>query len=157
MGRRMSFDPRTDIYSLGATLYELLTLRPAFAGGDRRELLRQIAQDEPPSPRRIDPTIPRDLETIVLKAMAKEPGGALRDGRASWPTTSAASWRIKPIQARPPSPWSACGEWAPRHRAVLMAAAGVALVAVGIGGALVWQEQQRTATARTEFAETSDY
>ena len=66
-------DQRTDIYSLGATLYELLTLRPAFNGRDHQELLRQIALDEPTKPRRINPPVPRDLETIVLKAMAKDP------------------------------------------------------------------------------------
>ena len=55
------------------TLYELLTLRPAFDGRDHQELLRQIALDEPVSPRRLNPAVPRDLETIVLKAMAKDP------------------------------------------------------------------------------------
>ena len=70
-GRR-NLDARTDVYSLGATLYELATLRPAFDGHDRQELLRQIASDEPIPPRRLDPTIPRDLETILASAMAKE-------------------------------------------------------------------------------------
>ena len=55
------------------TLYELLTLRPAFGGRDREELLRQITQEEPRPPRRFNPAVPADLETIVLKAMAKEP------------------------------------------------------------------------------------
>ncbi len=72
-GGRLSFDPRSDIYALGATLYELVTRRPVFDGKDRRELLRQIAEDEPIAPRRIDRAIPRNLETIVMTAMAKEP------------------------------------------------------------------------------------
>jgi WD40 repeat protein/serine/threonine protein kinase len=67
-------DPRTDVYALGVTLYELLTLRPAFGEADRVLLVRQITQDDPPRPRAIDPTVPRDLETIVLKAINKEPG-----------------------------------------------------------------------------------
>ncbi len=67
-------DGRTDVYSLGATLYELLTLRPPFEGRTAAELVGQIASNEPVSPRKIDPRLPRDLETIVLKAMGKRPG-----------------------------------------------------------------------------------
>jgi WD40 repeat protein len=66
-------DARGDVYSLGFTLYELLTLRPAFDEPDRTRLLRQVTEHEPIPPRKIDPLIPRDLETIVLKAGAKEP------------------------------------------------------------------------------------
>src|SRR5262249_35667673 len=70
--RRGVVDQRTDIYSLGVTLYELLTLRPAFDGCDHHELLHQIALQEPVPPRRLNPAVPRDLETIILKAMAKD-------------------------------------------------------------------------------------
>jgi eukaryotic-like serine/threonine-protein kinase len=66
-------DSRSDIYGLGATLFEMLTLRPAFPGERRLELMDQVRHVEPPRPRQIDPRIPRDLETVVLKAMAKEP------------------------------------------------------------------------------------
>ena len=66
-------DHRTDVYSLGATLYELLTLRPAVTGADKQELLRQLAFDEPAAPRKFDRTIPTELETVVLKALAKDP------------------------------------------------------------------------------------
>ena len=65
--------PAGDVYALGATLYELLALRPAFEATDRARLIEQVLREEPPRPRSIDPRIPRDLETIVLKAMAKEP------------------------------------------------------------------------------------
>jgi serine/threonine protein kinase/WD40 repeat protein len=67
-------DGRGDVYSLGLTLYELLALRPAFDESDQARLMRRVVQEEPPRPRWYDRRVPRDLETIVLKAMAKEPG-----------------------------------------------------------------------------------
>jgi len=66
-------DPRSDVYSLGITLFEMLTLRPAFDPTDRARLIERVSREDPPRPRRLDPHIPRDLETIVLKAIAKEP------------------------------------------------------------------------------------
>ena len=72
-GDRTIVDHRADVYSLGATLYEVIAHRPAFEGDDRLDLVRRIAGEEPPPMRRIDPEVPRDLVTIVAKAMAKEP------------------------------------------------------------------------------------
>src|SRR5262249_11385293 len=66
-------DARSDIYSLGLTLYQLLTLRPAFTVGDRAALVEQILHAEPPRPGALDPHVPRDLEAVILKALAKEP------------------------------------------------------------------------------------
>ncbi len=66
-------DARADLYALGLTLYELLTLRPAFATSDRLELIERIKTEEPARPRSLDGRIPRDLETIVLKAIEKDP------------------------------------------------------------------------------------
>jgi len=74
LAQRVAIDHRTDIYSLGVTLYELLTLQPAYAGQDRQELLSQIAFKEPRPLRKLDRAIPAELETIVLKAMEKAPG-----------------------------------------------------------------------------------
>ena len=71
---RNRVDHRTDIYSLGVTLYELLTLEPAFAGSDRHDVLRRIAVEEPTLPRRLNPAIPTELEIILLKATAKFAG-----------------------------------------------------------------------------------
>ena len=72
-------DPRTDVYSLGATLYEGLTGQPPFAGA-LHAILRRITEEDPIPPRRFDHEIPGDLETICLKAMAKEPARSLSDG-----------------------------------------------------------------------------
>src|SRR5262249_54442900 len=66
-------DRRSDLYGLGMTLYELLTLRPAFESVTRLKLIEQVIHDPPPAPRKKDPRVPRDVETIVLKAIAKDP------------------------------------------------------------------------------------
>src|SRR5207248_2611387 len=71
LGKPSQLDHRTDVYSLGVTLYEALVLRPPFDGQDRQELLRQIAHEEPVPLRQLSRALPADLETIVLKAMAK--------------------------------------------------------------------------------------
>jgi serine/threonine protein kinase len=66
-------DVRTDVYALGLTLYEMLLLKPAFEASDRYRLIEKILQEEPARPRSVDGQIPRDLETIVLKAIDKDP------------------------------------------------------------------------------------
>jgi tetratricopeptide (TPR) repeat protein len=66
-------DVRSDIYSLGLTLYEMLALRPAYAEADHSKLVKQVMHDEPPRPRKLNPDVPRDLETVVLKAIAPDP------------------------------------------------------------------------------------
>src|SRR6202030_3089825 len=67
-------DARSDVYSLGLTLYELLALRPAFDEGDRPRLIKRVTTAEPPRLDVLNPAIPRDLVTIVGKATAREPG-----------------------------------------------------------------------------------
>ena len=102
LAKRVVIDGRTDIYSLGVTLYELLTLRPAIDGQDRQEILRKIAQEEPAPPRKLNPAVPRDLETIVLKAMAKEPSGRYATAR-ELADELRRFLEHKPIAARRPS------------------------------------------------------
>jgi WD40 repeat protein/serine/threonine protein kinase len=75
-------DARSDVYALGLTLYEMLTLRPAFDSADRARLIDRIARESPPAPRRVDPRIPRDLETVALKAMAKDPAARYQTAAA---------------------------------------------------------------------------
>jgi serine/threonine protein kinase len=66
-------DVRADVYSLGLTLYERLTFRPAFHGDDRESLVARVTRGGPPTPRSLNPSVTRDLETVVLKAIAREP------------------------------------------------------------------------------------
>jgi serine/threonine protein kinase/tetratricopeptide (TPR) repeat protein len=114
LAKRVVVDHRTDVYSLGVTLYELLTLRPAFQGDTREEILRRIAFDEPPAPRRFDPGIPIELETIVRKAHEKNPAE-----RYATAADLAADLRRfladEPIQARPAGLIPRARKWARRH------------------------------------------
>src|SRR5262249_19839271 len=66
-------DLRSDVYSLGLTLYEMLALRPAFDEADRNKLVKAVMHDEPARPRRLNPAVPRDLEPVALKALARAP------------------------------------------------------------------------------------
>lgn len=112
-------DHRTDIYSLGVTLYELTTLQPPFHGNNRRELLNQVAFEEPPRPRRINSAIPRDLETILLRTTSKEPEG--RYGSAQ--ELAADLQRFldhKPILARRRTIADRVFKWIRRHAAFVL-------------------------------------
>ena len=114
LAKRGYLDHRTDIYSLGATLYELVTLRPAIDGQDRQEVLRKIAQDEPTPPRRLNPAIPRELETILLKAMNKEP-----ESRYATAQELADDLRAVPgaqaDQGQAADAWERAAKWSRRH------------------------------------------
>ena len=145
-------DHRSDLYSLGATLYELLTLRPVFDGQDRRTLLRQISLEEPVAPRKVDPTIPKDLETIVLKALSKEP-------RDRYPDASGLADDLRrflddlAIRARRPNPAERLARWGRRHRPLVATATIILVSCLAIGLALLWGERQTTVAALRSKAE----
>jgi tetratricopeptide (TPR) repeat protein len=129
LGRRGLVDHRSDIYSLGVTLYELLTLRPAIEGSDRQEILRRIAFEEPAVLRRHNPVAPRELETIVLKAMSKEPEGRYATAQELVEDLKR-FLENRPILARRPNLPERVAKWSRRHRAATMAAAAVLVLAV---------------------------
>ncbi len=136
-------DHRTDVYALGATLYELLTLRPALDGRDRQELLRQLAFEEPALPRAINPAIPRELETIVLKAMAKEPADRYHAAQ-ELADDLGRFLAHRPIHARRPGPAERAAKWARRHTTLVASGFTLMLLAVvglTVGAALLARER----------------
>jgi serine/threonine protein kinase len=155
LAKRVPVDHRTDVYSLGVTLYELLTLRPAFGGTDRQELLRQIAFEEPVRPRRLDHKVPAELETVVLKALEKNPADRyataqeLADGLRRF-------LEDRPIRARRPTVVQRVRKWARRHQPVVRTAAAAVILmaalmaALQAGGALWLVRQQAARRANTE-------
>ncbi len=130
--RRGRIDARTDVYSLGVTLYELLTLHQPFAGKDVAQVLKAILTVNPPPPGRLDPRIPRDLETIVMKAMEKEP-----DARYQTADALADDLRrflnFEPITARPVPAALRLLRSARRQRVALaLGAMGLAIVTLSL-------------------------
>jgi serine/threonine protein kinase/WD40 repeat protein len=127
-------DARSDVYALGLTLYELLTLEPAFPAEQRPRLIEQILHDDPPRPRQHDPLIPRDLETVVQKAMAKEPSDRYR-------TASELAEDLRryladrPILARRPTLLDRAGKWVRRRPGI--AASAVAALVLAVAGLAV--------------------
>jgi eukaryotic-like serine/threonine-protein kinase len=136
-------DHRTDVYALGVTLYELLTLTPAVGGRDRREVLHRLATQDPCPPRRLNPAIPADLQTIVLKAAAKEPGERFATAQ-ELADDLRRFLADQPIRARKPSLANRAAKWARRHRPVVAAAAVAvvaAVVALAVSAVLISRER----------------
>ena len=155
LAKRVVIDHRADIYSLGATLYELLTLQPAFGETDRSELLKQIAFEDPRPLRKLDSRIPAELETIVLKAMAKNPDERYQAAQQLADDLQA-FLEDRPIKAKPPTWREQIVKWSRRHPAAIWAAA-LSLVAATIistvSAVLIANAYHREATQR-EVAES---
>ena len=148
-GRRTQVDHRTDIYSLGATLYEMLTLQPIFTGDDRPTLLFQILNEEPRPLRQIDLSIPIELETIVLKATAKSPADRYATA-ADFAADLRRFLNELPILARRPTVVDRLRKWMRRHPSIVAAAVVVlafGMIGLSVTTALVAREQAETKKA----------
>jgi serine/threonine protein kinase/tetratricopeptide (TPR) repeat protein len=160
LAKRGIVDHRSDIYSLGITLYELLTLEPAFTGDDRQELLRKLAFDEPRPPRQINPRAPQDLETIVLKAIEKEPADRYTTAQ-DFADDMRRFLTHEPIRARPASPLRRLTKWCRRHAAIVAAVLTTLFLALAVTAFVVAlanrseREQRKLAQAAQQRAETN--
>jgi eukaryotic-like serine/threonine-protein kinase len=126
-GQRAGLDHRTDIYSLGATFYELLTLEPVFTGETHHELLYQILHQEPRSPRQLNRGIAPELETIVQKALGKSSVERYRTA-GEFAADIQRYLKHEPVLAKRPSLVDRMRKWARRHPAVVIAGALLLLV-----------------------------
>ncbi len=130
-------DRRSDIFSLGLTLYEMVTLHPAFEYAERAQLIERMLHSDPPRPRQVDRRIPRDLETVILTAIAKEPGRRYQTaGEMAADLQRFLSDR--PVQARRSTAIEHFGRWCRRNPWLAGAniAAAVLTTIVAIGSTL---------------------
>ena len=148
-GPREAIGPAVDIYSLGAILYEMLTGRPPFRGGSLLDTLRLIQAVEPVSLRRLHPHLPRDLETVCLKCLEKDP-------KNRYPTAVALAEDLRrfqegrTIQARPVGYFGHMVKWSIRRPAIAaLAASLVAVALVGFAG-ITWQWRRAESGRQTE-------
>jgi tetratricopeptide (TPR) repeat protein len=153
LGRNRDIGPATDVYALGAILYELLTGRPPFKAASPAETLLQVQSAESLPPTRLQPGIPRDLETIVLKAIAKEPV-------QRYPTAQSLADDIQrylhdqPIYARPASTREKVWKWARRQPALAALVVVSVLTAVGVTVGAIWHSIEiRQALAAAQASE----
>jgi serine/threonine protein kinase/tetratricopeptide (TPR) repeat protein len=142
-------DVRGDVYALGLTLYELLCLRPAFAESERHRLIKQVTTQEPPRLDRLNPPIPRDLVTVVHKAIEREPGRRYQTA-AELAADLQRFLDDEPIRARRTGLYERAWRWCRRNPAVAGLTALLVLLLVGATGASVLAAAHFDRLARTE-------
>jgi serine/threonine protein kinase len=147
-------DARSDVYSLGLTLYELVALRPAYEAADRHALIERVLHEEPERLKRRAPSVPRDLETIIAKAGARDPAGR-------YVTAGALAEDLRryledrPIQARRTSTAERLARWCLRNKRLAAAIGSGALTLVGVAvlAILYAGQQAHLAAARKLYAD----
>ncbi len=151
-GGSRAIGPATDVYALGAILYATLTGRPPFRSDEGAVTLRQVIQDEPLRPSRLNPRVPRDLETVCLKCLSKDP---LR----RYVTAAALALELQrflrgePILARPVGLLERTGKWVRRRPAHATIAAGTVLAVLSLVGAGVWLDIKKGELERAAEAD----
>jgi serine/threonine-protein kinase len=146
-GHARDVGPLADLYALGTILYELLTGRPPFKAASVLATLEQVRSQEPVPPRRLQPAVPRDLETICLKCLHKEP-------RKRYPSAAGLADDLRrfltgePIQARPIGPLERLGRWCRRRPALAGVTAALLLVSAAALASIFWQWRRAEASAR---------
>jgi serine/threonine protein kinase len=156
-GHSGQIGPAVDIYALGAVLYEMLTGRPPFKGATVLETLDQVRHQEPVTPRQLSPAVPRDLETICLKCLHKEPARRYASSRE----LAADLQRYlngEPVRARPVGRWERALKWMKRRPAAtallgVTALALAALVAVWVSFTIRLEEQRQQAITQRDLKE----
>jgi serine/threonine protein kinase/tetratricopeptide (TPR) repeat protein len=136
-GKNREIGPPADIYSLGAILYEMLVGRPPFKAGNPIDTVRQVIEQDPVPPRQLEPRVPRDLETICLKCLEKDP-------TRRFASAAALAEDLRrfvdghPIEARPTPPWERAWKWGKRRPAIVSLLGVSTLAVVGMVLFIVW-------------------
>ncbi len=151
MAKRIAIDHRTDVFSLGATLYELLTLTPAFSGRDNKEILGQIIQRDPAQPRKVLPSVPRELETICIKSLEKDPAKRYESARDLADDLRRYIQDL-PIVAKPTGALGRVVKFVKRRPAASVAMLALALLMPAVLSAVISIHGRNEAIARRDYA-----
>jgi hypothetical protein len=151
-GRSKQVGPAADIYALGVILYEALTGRPPFLAATAIETLYQVVHQEPAAPRSLNRALPRDLDTVCLKCLEKEPARRYASAQALADDLQR-FLAGRPVQARPVGPAGRAWKWVRRNPVVAALLAAVFVSLAGGAGAFYWKYREAEAAAAAEASE----